>query len=44
MDLQVKYERPYQRNEPESLQNITLKGYFYNIRFMYPEKLIRKIL
>ena len=44
MVLQVEYERPYQRNEPESLQNIILKGYFYNIRSMYPEKLIRKLL
>ena len=44
MSLEVEYERPYQRNESESLQNIILKGYFYNIRSMYPEKLIRKIL
>ena len=44
MALEIKYERPYQRNEPESLQNIILKGYFYNIRAMYPEKLIRTIL
>ena len=44
MSLEVEYERPYQRNEPESLQNIILKGYFYNIRSMYPKKIIRKIL
>ena len=44
MSLEVEYERPYQRNESESLQNIILKGYFYNIRSMYPEKLIRRIL
>ena len=44
MSLVVEYERPYQRNEPESLQNIILNGYFYNIRSMYPEKLIRKII
>ena len=44
MSLEVEYERPYQKNEPESLQNIILKGYFYNIRPMYPETLIRKIL
>ena len=44
MSLEVEYERPYQRNEPENLQNIILKGYFYNIRAMYPEKLIRTIL
>ena len=44
MTLEVEYERPYQRNEPESLQNIILKGYFCNIRAMYPEKLITRIL
>ena len=44
MSLEVEYERPCQRNEPESLQNIILKGYFYNIRAMYPEKLISTIL
>ena len=44
MSSQKEYERPHQRNEPESLQNIILKGYFYNIRSMYPEKLIRTIL
>ena len=44
MSLEVEYERPYQRNKPESLQNIILKGYFYNIRSIYPEKLIRTIL
>ena len=44
MSLEVEYKRPYQRNELESLQNIILKGYFYNIRAMYPEKLIRSIL
>ena len=43
MSLDVEYERPYQRNEPQSLQKIILKGYFYNIRVMYPEKLIRTI-
>ena len=42
--LKVEYERPYQTNEPESLQNIILKGYFYNIRSMYPAKFIRTIL
>ena len=44
MSLEVEYERPYQRNESENLQNIILKGYFYNIRSMYPEKLIRTFL
>ena len=44
MSLEVEYERPYQRYETENLQNIILRGFFYNIRFMYPEKLIRTIL
>ena len=44
MTLEVEYERPNQRNEPESLQNIILNGYFYNIRSKYPEKLITRIL
>ena len=44
MSLIVEYERPYQRNKPENLQNIILKGYFYNIRVMYPETVIRKII
>ena len=44
MNLEVKYEKPYQRNEPESLQNIILKGFFYNITAMCPEKLITRIL
>ena len=44
MSLIVEYERPYQRNEHENLQNIILKGYFYNIRSMCPEKLITKII
>ena len=44
MSLEIEYERPYRRNEPEILQNIILKGYFYNIMSMYPEKLIKTIL
>ena len=44
MSLEVEYERPYQRNEPQSLQNIILRAYLNNIRYMYPEKLIRTIL
>ena len=43
MSLEVKYERPYQRNESENLQNFILKGYFYKFRAMYPEKLIKSI-
>ena len=44
MSLEVEYERPYQRNESESLQKIIFKRYFYNTRSMYPGKLIRTIL
>ena len=44
MSLEVEYERPYQRNEPASVQNFILKDYFYNIRAMYPEKIFRTIL
>ena len=44
MVLEVEYERPCQRNEPESLHIIILKGYFLDIRAMFPEKLIRTIL
>ena len=44
MSLQVEYERPYQRNEPESLQNIIIKYVRYNIKSMYPEKIIHSIL
>ena len=44
MSLIVEYERPYHRKQDESLQNIILGGYFYNIRSMYPEKLITKII
>ena len=44
MSLEVEYERPYQRNEPESLQNIFIKYVRYNIESMYPEKIIHSIL
>ena len=43
MALQMEYQRPYQRNEPEGLHNIIFKVYFYNIKAMYPEKLVRTI-
>ena len=38
MSLEVEYERRYQRNEPESLQNFIIKYVHYNIKSMYPEK------
>ena len=43
-EFRSRIQKFYQRNELESLQNIILKGYFYNIRAMYPEKLIRSFL
>ena len=44
MSLEIEYERPYQRNEPESLQNFIVKFVRYNIKSMYPEKIICSIL
>ena len=44
MSLKVEFERPYQRNEPESLQNIIIKYVRYTIESMYPEKILHSIL
>ena len=44
MALQKEYDRPHQRNEPESLQNIFIKYVRYNIKSMYPEKIFHSIL
>ena len=44
MALEIKYERPYQRNDPESLQNIIIKYVRYNIKSMYPEKIILSMI
>ena len=44
MSLEIEYERPYQRNEPESLQKCILKYDRYNIKSMYPEKINSSIL
>ena len=38
------YDRPYQINEPESLQNIIIKYVCYNIKSMYPKIIITNIL
>ena len=38
------YDRPYQINEPESLQNIIIKYVCYNIKSRYPKKIISLIL
>ena len=39
MSLAIEYERPYRRNELESLQKIVIKYVRYNIKSMYPEKI-----
>ena len=44
MTLEVYYDRPYQINEPESLQNIIIKYVCYNIESRYPKKIITPIL
>ena len=44
MTLQVEYERPHQRNEPENLQKIIIKYVRYNIKSMYPEKIFRSMI
>ena len=38
MALETEYERPYQRNETESLRNLLLKHVRYSIKSLYPEK------
>ena len=43
MSLEIYYNRPYQMNEPESLQNIVVKYIIRNIKWMYPKKLITDI-
>ena len=44
MSLDIEYGRLYQRNEPKSLQNIIINYVRYNIKSMYPEKLISSTL
>ena len=44
MTLEKEYGRPYQRSEPESLQNIFIKKVGYNFKSKYPEKLVSFIL
>ena len=44
MSLEIEYGRPFQRNEPESLQ-VIVKNYFrYNNKSMYPEKIIHSMI
>ena len=44
MSLEKEYERPYQRNEPESLQFFNMKYVRYNNILLYPEKKVHSIL
>ena len=44
MSLEIYYNRPYQANEPGNLQNIVIKHDCYNIKWMYPKKIITLIL
>ena len=44
MSLEIEYERPHQRNGPESLQNIIRKYVRYNFKSMYPEKIIHSMI
>ena len=37
MSLEIYYDRPYQINEPESLQNIKINYEHRNIKSMYPK-------
>ena len=44
MALEKEYERPYQRNAPESLCNNIIKYVRYKIKPMYPEKIIHSMI
>ena len=44
MALEIEYERLYQKNEPESLQNIIIKYVRYNNKSRYPEKIIHSVI
>ena len=44
MSLEVYYDRPYQINKPESLQNIKMDYIYRNIKSMYPKNIITSIL
>ena len=43
MVLEVEYNRPFETNEHESLQNIIIKYVCYQIKSRYPQKLLDKI-
>ena len=40
MSLEIEYERPYQKNEPERSQNIIIKYGYCHIKSRYPQKLL----
>ena len=44
MSLEIEYERPHERNEPEILQIIIIKYIRYNDKSMYPEKEIHSLI
>ena len=44
MSLEIEYGRPFQRIEPESLQNIIIKCVRYTIKPLYPEKIILSMI
>ena len=44
MSLEIYYDRPYQINEPESMQNIKIIYVHRSIKSMYPKKINTSIL
>ena len=44
MSLEIYYDRPYQINEPESLQKIKINYEHRNIKSIYPKNIITSIL
>ena len=44
MSLENYYNRPYQINEPESLENIVIIDDCYNFKWMYLKKIITLVL
>ena len=44
MSLEIEYERRYQKNEPESLQNFFINYVLCKIKSMYPEKLFPSMI
>ena len=44
MSLIIEYQRPYERHIEESLQNIIIKYFYRNIKWMYPKTIFAEIL